>query len=311
MSQTGTLRTIRRSNQHTDKPNRTVVRLGLRGALFLTLSMTVSGAHATVIEFGDDGARAVTERLNPEQRARLAGRQTNRLNDERPNLSAAPSPASSAEKPAFETIETLPGTNIPASAVTVINASYNEAPLASVVADLNPKHSVTEANQNPASVAKVRPTSNRSNPPTSAPLPVPRLHGLAMRAASDAGVPRDVFLALITEESAWRVEAISSKGALGLAQLMPMTAVELGVDPLIPAENLSGGARYLAQAYNRFGTWALALAAYNAGPRRVADLGGAVPDFPETRGYVARVLTRAARLSTRHTSFSTPSSKEH
>ena len=157
-----------------------------------------------------------------------------------------------------------------------------------------------------------------SAPPDFAPVPISRLEGLARRAAAKADVPAHIFLALVAEESAWDVGAVSPKGALGLAQLMPRTAVELGVDPMDPAQNLAGGARYLASAYRRFGTWALALAAYNAGPRRVADAGsesgggfdGAVPDFPETRGYVARILTRAARIAA-DPRFSTASAKEH
>lgn len=81
----------------------------------------------------------------------------------------------------------------------------------------------------------------------------------------------------------------SPKGALGMSQLMPATAAELGVDPHNLEENLSGGARYLAAQLERFGSARLALAAYNAGPSRVAEYGG-VPPFEETTAYVASIL---------------------
>jgi len=84
------------------------------------------------------------------------------------------------------------------------------------------------------------------------------------------------------------VRAVSPKGAIGLAQLMPATARMLGVDPWDPVQNLEGGARYLAAQYRRFGSWRLALAAYNAGPAAVARHGG-VPPYRETRAYIAQI----------------------
>ena len=66
---------------------------------------------------------------------------------------------------------------------------------------------------------------------------------------------------------------------------MPATARRLGVDPFDPYQNLDGGARYLRQQYEEFGTWRLALAAYNAGPGAVQRYGG-VPPYRETRNYV-------------------------
>ena len=70
---------------------------------------------------------------------------------------------------------------------------------------------------------------------------------------------------------------------------MPATARMLGVDRRDPAQNLEGGARYLAQQYARFGSWPLALAAYNAGPAAVERHGG-IPPYRETRGYVTAIL---------------------
>jgi len=103
------------------------------------------------------------------------------------------------------------------------------------------------------------------------------------------GIPEDLFLRLVKQESNWNASAKSSKGALGLAQLMPATARDLGVNPRDPRQNLEGGARYLAQQYRKFGSWRLALAAYNAGPGAVEKHGG-VPPFRETRQYVKAIL---------------------
>lgn len=108
---------------------------------------------------------------------------------------------------------------------------------------------------------------------------------MAREAARKHGVPEDLFLRLVQQESGWNHKAVSHKGALGLAQLMPGTAVTLRVDPAVPAQNLEGGARYLMQQYRAFGSWRLALAAYNAGPGAVKKYGG-IPPYKETKNYV-------------------------
>jgi soluble lytic murein transglycosylase-like protein len=108
---------------------------------------------------------------------------------------------------------------------------------------------------------------------------------MARAAATKHGVPADLFLRLVYQESRFNPNAVSHAGAIGLAQLMPTTAADLRVDPLNPAQNLEGGARYLKQQFEEFGTWRLALAAYNAGPGAVKKHGG-VPPFRETRNYV-------------------------
>lgn len=112
---------------------------------------------------------------------------------------------------------------------------------------------------------------------------------IARQVARQHGIPEDLFLRLVRQESNWNPHAVSHKGAIGLAQLMPATARTLGVDPKIPAQNLEGGARYLAAQYRAFGSWRLALAAYNAGPGAVKKHGG-VPPFRETENYVRRIL---------------------
>ena len=111
----------------------------------------------------------------------------------------------------------------------------------------------------------------------------------ARAAARRHGIPEDLFLRLVQRESGWNPTAVSTKGATGLAQLMPGTAQLVSVDIHDPKQNLDGGARYLRMMYDRFGTWRLALAAYNAGPEAVARYGG-VPPFAETQAYVRAIL---------------------
>jgi soluble lytic murein transglycosylase-like protein len=104
-----------------------------------------------------------------------------------------------------------------------------------------------------------------------------------------------LYRANIEVESAYRQDAVSSAGAIGLGQLMPATARDLGVDPRDPLQNLDGSARYLAMMLETFGDPHLALAAYNAGPDAVRQHGG-IPPYRETQNHVARVMAVVARL---------------
>ncbi len=114
---------------------------------------------------------------------------------------------------------------------------------------------------------------------------------MAREAARRHRIPEDLFARLVQQESGWNPRAKSHKGAFGLAQLMPQTASALGVDSADPYQNLDGGARYLARQFREFGTWKLALAAYNAGPEAVRRHGG-VPPYQETRNYVVVIAGR-------------------
>lgn len=125
----------------------------------------------------------------------------------------------------------------------------------------------------------------------------PRYVQLVHDAADRHRVPPHRLAALISVESAWDPRARSPVGAMGLAQLMPDTAAYLSVqDPWNPRQNVMGGARYLREQFDRFGSWDLAAAAYNAGPEAVRRHGG-IPPYPETLAYVPKVRARAHELA--------------
>jgi soluble lytic murein transglycosylase-like protein len=106
------------------------------------------------------------------------------------------------------------------------------------------------------------------------------------------GLDPELVRAMVEVESGFAVAAVSPKGAAGLMQIMPGTGRDLGLaDAFDGASNLEAGIRYMRALMDAYGDVRLALAAYNAGPGRVKK-GGAVPDIPETRAYVEKVLAR-------------------
>ena len=108
--------------------------------------------------------------------------------------------------------------------------------------------------------------------------------------AAAQGLRPNLVRAVIQVESGFDPRARSPKGALGLMQLMPATAMELGVtNPLDAAQNIRGGVKYLRTLIDRFGSEELALAAYNAGPGAVDRYGKRIPPYAETQDYVRRV----------------------
>jgi hypothetical protein len=110
-------------------------------------------------------------------------------------------------------------------------------------------------------------------------------------AAKSTGVEDAMLRAIAHAESDFDEQAVSPKGAQGVMQLMPATALELGVtDPFSPAQSIDGGARYLRMLLKRYkNDRALAVAAYNAGPGAVARYKG-VPPYAETRAYLEKVM---------------------
>lgn len=129
----------------------------------------------------------------------------------------------------------------------------------------------------------------RRSDPVGAAESNPEISGLVRRVAREEGVDENQFLALVYQESRFNPCAKSAAGATGLAQLMPGTAAQLGVDENNIEQNLRGGARYYKQQLDRYGgNVSLALAAYNSGPGNVNRYGG-IPPFKETQGYVASI----------------------
>lgn len=116
-------------------------------------------------------------------------------------------------------------------------------------------------------------------------------------AAAAHGVRPDLVRAVIHVESGFNPRARSNKGAMGLMQLMPKTAADLGVEnPWDPVQNIRGGVAYLGSLLREFGDEVLALAAYNAGPGAVNRYGQQVPPYRETQDYVRKITRRSDAL---------------
>ena len=136
-------------------------------------------------------------------------------------------------------------------------------------------------------------------------LPRADLDEIVGRCSSDRQLDPKLVFAVIQVESSGDPAALSRKGAMGLMQLMPATARELGVaDPYDPRQNVRGGCSYLRRMLDTFdGDLELALASYNAGPSAVRRFGG-IPPYEETRQYVEKVV----RLYRGDAGFTLPSS---
>lgn len=119
-----------------------------------------------------------------------------------------------------------------------------------------------------------------------------QLSALIDQVAVDQSLKPELLHAVVRAESAYDHKAVSKKGAIGLMQLMPATALRYGVsNSRDPRQNLSGGARYLRDLLSLFkNDLPLALAAYNAGENAVMKYGHSIPPYPETRNYVRKVM---------------------
>ncbi len=120
-----------------------------------------------------------------------------------------------------------------------------------------------------------------------------QLKSLAEKAATKYGIDPRLFDSLVEAESSYDPMSRSRAGAMGLTQLMPNTAADLGVkNSFDPVQNLEGGAKYLSQMLQQQrGNVELALAAYNAGPGAVQRAGG-IPNYKETKAYVSKIMAR-------------------
>jgi len=137
-------------------------------------------------------------------------------------------------------------------------------------------------------VARIAPDEVPDPDAVAAPPTVPYAE-MIDRAAARQGVDPRLVRAVIQVESAFRAEAQSRKGAMGLMQLMPDTARRYAVDnPYDPGANIEAGVKHLKSLLDRF-ELSLALAAYNAGEAAVDRFGG-IPPYPETRNYVTQIL---------------------
>lgn len=169
------------------------------------------------------------------------------------------------------------------------------SPLGGIFLFNRPEHEEESAAQ-PAALSRAEP---RPAPEISA-----EIDAVALRYAQHPGIRQAgltvlewalFYRANIEIESGYSPGATSSAGAVGLGQLMPDTALDLGVDPHDWRQNLDGSARYLLAMLARFGSPELALAAYNAGPEAVTRHGG-IPPYAETQGHVRNVMAVFIRL---------------
>lgn len=111
--------------------------------------------------------------------------------------------------------------------------------------------------------------------------------------AKKYGIPPELGIWQLWQESRFQPSVTSSAGAIGIAQFIPAAAQDYNVDPYDVDSSIDGWGRYMQNLYKRFGRWDLALAGYNAGPGNVIKYGNKVPPFKETQEYVKIILGNA------------------
>jgi soluble lytic murein transglycosylase-like protein len=169
-------------------------------------------------------------------------------------------------------------------AIYQARAPLPEDPVPPTVSHADPPARIEAAPNNPEAEQRPLPAAH---PDTSE----SDIRGIILQVAGRHDVDAALIMAMVHAESRYDPKAVSGKGAMGLMQLMPGTAEDLGVkDGFNPEENVDGGVRYFKQLLQRVGgNVTLALAAYNAGLRHVRDYSG-VPPFKATRHYIEKVL---------------------
>lgn len=115
----------------------------------------------------------------------------------------------------------------------------------------------------------------------------PTLDKYIVDASKEFGIPAKMIASMAKIESSFDQDSISSAGAIGLMQLVPDTANGLGVNPYDAQDNIRGGAKYMAELYQKYGNWDLVAAAYNAGENAVDKYGG-IPPYKETENHVRK-----------------------
>jgi hypothetical protein len=168
----------------------------------------------------------------------------------------------------------------------LFTGSYVEVPTEEIVSFeteetvVHPPISIREPKSSVPSEPRVEGTGTATN-----------LAGVIRAAGNRNGIDPDLIASIILAESGFQPNALSTKGAQGLMQLMPETAARLKVNnPMDPVANVNGGTRYLVELLAQYDDDLIkALAAYNAGPERVRQYHG-VPPYAETRAYVSKVV---------------------
>jgi len=169
-----------------------------------------------------------------------------------------------------------------------------------------PRSASAQGQANAATPVAVSPAARGAAPVSRSRL-TPQMQQTLMRASQHFGVDAYLIKAVIHAESAFNPRAVSPKNAIGLMQVLPTTAQDMGlqaqdgmsVEQLLtdPRVSIVMGTRYLSQQLQRFGSVELALAAYNAGPGAVMRSGNRVPNYPETLAYIHRVQQLQRRYS--------------
>jgi soluble lytic murein transglycosylase-like protein len=152
--------------------------------------------------------------------------------------------------------------------------------------DAPPQSAQQVPGQSPVPPATIKPTSSLSSPALA------QYEPMLQQTAAKTGVPIELLRATVAVESSGDNNAISPKGARGVAQFMPATARQYGVDVTSPESSIDGAGRYLSDLKKQFGNWELASAAYNAGPGNVQKYGG-VPPFAETQNHLKKLSAAA------------------